>query len=546
MGAADEKHRRTASRTFGVANPVWLIVVLVVVTILLVHRLLPGPSPPPLPSYASADLKPKNYLNAPASAQNPFPFCPTNGPSDTLAAKYGAGTLSQTRSQLGSGYRIQRVLKRALSGQQVTISIIGGSISACHGAGDDPVSPKCYPSKFFDWWNTIFPHPATEITNGAMRRTNSDYFGFCSGHHIPDVTDLVIVELDSDDTPDEEKTQNFELLIRSLLTRPDQPAVLILGHFSPQVYQAYRYTGPDHWHDVVAGFYDVPHLSTKPLLFNNFIQDPKSINKYYADAILANPDGHTLLADVLIAYFQHMTCSVWNIATGEEPDPNHTSDKSQDQGGNGGLFGGIGLRKGVPEPGFEKLDEDGERIKPDASRKSTDPRLKVPPALMSTRPADISKFEEVEPYCVSANDLINPLPPSIFYGSGWMAYHPVSHAKQDVEGGATAAHYFYSTLPLSRIRVPIVVGHGDVGIYYMREGRDKLMDGGSEIECWVDDNYNGRKVLSNFFEEGNGVHLTLTHIDHFVSRGSHFVECQLMGEEGKGVPMFKIVGIFAN
>ena len=29
-----------------------------------------------------------------------------------------------------------------------------------------------------------------------MRRTNSAYFGFCHGHHIPDVTDLVIVELD--------------------------------------------------------------------------------------------------------------------------------------------------------------------------------------------------------------------------------------------------------------------------------------------------------------------------------------------------------------
>lgn len=34
-----------------------------------------------------------------------------------------------------------------------------------------------------------------------MRRTNSDYFGYCAAHHIPDVTDLVIVELDADDTP---------------------------------------------------------------------------------------------------------------------------------------------------------------------------------------------------------------------------------------------------------------------------------------------------------------------------------------------------------
>lgn len=34
-----------------------------------------------------------------------------------------------------------------------------------------------------------------------MRRTNAGYFGFCNSHHLPDVTDLVIIELDTDDPP---------------------------------------------------------------------------------------------------------------------------------------------------------------------------------------------------------------------------------------------------------------------------------------------------------------------------------------------------------
>ena len=72
-------------------------------------------------------------------------------------------------------------------------------VSACHGAGDEPLSPSCYPSLFFNWWNSVFPHPASELTNGAMRRTNSAYFSYCNAHHVPDVTDLVIVELDVDD-----------------------------------------------------------------------------------------------------------------------------------------------------------------------------------------------------------------------------------------------------------------------------------------------------------------------------------------------------------
>lgn len=35
-------------------------------------------------------------------------------------------------------------------------------------------------------------------------------------------------------------------------------------------------------------------------------------------------------------------------------------------------------------------------------------------------------------------------------------------------------------------------------------------------------------------------------IDRGVDAGSHFVECQLMGEEGEGSAPFKILGIFAT
>lgn len=35
-------------------------------------------------------------------------------------------------------------------------------------------------------------------------------------------------------------------------------------------------------------------------------------------------------------------------------------------------------------------------------------------------------------------------------------------------------------------------------------------------------------------------------IDQYVAQGSHFVECMLLGEEGKAVEPFKILGIFAT
>jgi hypothetical protein len=44
--------------------------------------------------------------------------------------------------------------------------------------------------------------------------------------------------------------------------------------------------------------------------------------------------------------------------------------------------------------------------------------------MIRTQPNEGRPFREIATYCVSANDLINPLPPSLFYGSGWYAYHP--------------------------------------------------------------------------------------------------------------------------
>ena len=77
--------------------------------------------------YSNADLKAKNYFNSTEGDPNPFSFCPNYGPGDELGTKYGAVALSKSRFHLGSGDRIQRVLNRALAGQPVTISVLGGS-----------------------------------------------------------------------------------------------------------------------------------------------------------------------------------------------------------------------------------------------------------------------------------------------------------------------------------------------------------------------------------------------------------------------------------
>lgn len=346
-----------------------------------------------------------------------------------------------------------------------------------------------------------------------------------------------VTPLTSTISSDPDMMENFETLIRSVLIRPDHPAVILLGHFSPQVHQSHGFAGPDHIHNVVAQFYDVPHISTKAALFPPYMRDPHSVDKYYVDPVLANPAGHTIIADVLISYLQSQICAAWDVETGASFDNTPVlRDKGKDAHG---LFGGVGKRKGVPEPRDKGgLDVDGKRIlKPLAAQ--TDVVSQIPMGRINTRPGG-RRFEEIAPYCVSANDLINPLPPSMFYGSGWNAYHTSS------EGGTlrTTSHYWYSTLPTSKLRVPLQVGAGDIGVYYLREPIKKVGEG-SAVECWVDDNYGGAKIIENAADIDEEVPALMV-IDHFVSRGSHYVECTLLGEEGQGVPMFKIIGIFST
>ncbi|KAH8112798.1 Cap64 protein [Phellopilus nigrolimitatus] len=528
-----EKVSRLNQKTLGLTNRIWIILALFVFIVALTRFILPSDPSLPRHGLTDANLKPKNYMNATETDPSPFDFCPLFGPGDEIGAKHGIHALTKSRMHLGSGARIQRVIHKALSGLPVTISVLGGSVSACHGAGDDPISSTCYPSRFFRWWNTVFPHPASELTNGAMRRTNSAYFSFCNEHHLPDVTDLVILEFDVDDPNDEAWRAHFELLVRSILVRPDQPAVIILGHFSPQIIETYGFHGPEVMHSVVAQFYDVPHISIKPTLYPSFIARPDSVNAYFADPVLANPLGHELIADVLIHYLQSQICSAWSAALGRTYDVASPLLVAADAPGvdkplmdKHGLFGGLGNRQ---QEGGGAVD----------SAAKHNPHLHMPAGRVASRPGE-RRTEEVSPSCVSANDLINPLPPSLFTGSGWLAYHPPPGSS------STTAydHYWYSTLPTSRLRVPIQVGAGDIAVYYLKE---PLSDdsAGSAVRCWVDDNTEGAHLLVNTGEVDE-ITPTVYVIDHFVSRGSHYVECKLEGEEGQPVPAFRLLGIFSS
>ncbi|WVQ97351.1 hypothetical protein IAU59_004462 [Kwoniella sp. CBS 9459] len=510
---------------YGLSHRIWLLVG-GIIGLFTLSKLLFS-SADPLSPYSSTGslLTAKDYLNASAADPAPFEFCPVFGPGDHIAEKRGQWGLLKSRLHTGSGARIQRVVQKAMAGLPVTISVLGGSVSACHGAGDDPVSARCYPARFFEWWNSVFPHPNSELTNGAARRTDSAYFAYCSMHHLPDQTDLVILEFDASDPNEVQWLAHFELLVRSILVRPDQPAVIILGHFSPQVQAQNGFAGPELLHTVVAQFYDVPHISAKGLLYHDYLADPEQArSSFFTDPVLANPNGHELIADVLISYMQSQICAGWGATMGHAFDVPYMGAPSAEEATTGLLGSSL---KGDSSYSKEDLDAEGGGL---AAKMRA---IHVPQAMLSDRPSDILKFREVNPFCVSANDLINPLPPSHFFGSGWHAYHPSKGASADER------HYWYAELAGSRFRVPITLSAGDVAIYYLQNPEERPL---GRAACWVDDNYAGAVELSGT-SDVHDTTITLTLIDQNVAPGDHYVECNLLGKEGETTPPFKMLGM---
>jgi hypothetical protein len=126
MGSDNDKPAR---RSFGVTNRIWMVLFAIAAVLAFTHFVLLSSSGPTTsqPAYSNSHLESKNYFNVTNLGPNPFEFCPSYSEGDELGDKYGTLTLSQSRSHLGTGARVQRLLHKALAGQPVTISIIGGS-----------------------------------------------------------------------------------------------------------------------------------------------------------------------------------------------------------------------------------------------------------------------------------------------------------------------------------------------------------------------------------------------------------------------------------
>ncbi|KAK4685602.1 hypothetical protein P7C73_g4544, partial [Tremellales sp. Uapishka_1] len=208
----------------------------------------------------------------------------------------------------GSGARVERFLERARSGQPFTVSAIGGSVSKGRGLSpprsssrpslvppsprqefeeDDTshpleplghfvastlYSPENLHVMIFDWLNATFPNGGqNKFVNGAQGGVGAGYFGWCFKEHIPEETDLVLVELGINDLQEMDVIRKYEHLLRGLLEMDSQPAVINIETFTTLF--PMLLTSSSLHQDVVA-FYDIPSLSIRDVILPRILADP--------------------------------------------------------------------------------------------------------------------------------------------------------------------------------------------------------------------------------------------------------------------------------
>ena len=191
------------------------------------------------------------------------------------------------------------VLRRAEAGENLTVALIGGSITmgTVSVGSEDEAYPdrKPYAALFFDWWQTTFPRCRFTFVNAGIGGTDS-YLGV---HRVvKDVLekapDLVLVEFSVNDDGSEFCRYSYDSLVRTLLKAPSAPAVMLLfmGQTDGTCAQAA--------HRTVGRGYKLPSVSCADVFQAMIRGGIRSAAALSGDTVHPSALGHRVTAALLI------------------------------------------------------------------------------------------------------------------------------------------------------------------------------------------------------------------------------------------------------
>ena len=190
--------------------------------------------------------------------------------------------------------RIADVMRRAKAGEEITIGVIGGSITQGSSASSQD---KCYASLLKNWWEEKFPEATIHFINAGIGGTTS-YYGV---HRVEkDLLrynpDLVVVEFSVNDGNDQFYKKSYDNLVYRILKEESSPAVMLLFMTMDNGTSAQE-------NDALVGFhYKLPMLSYKNAVMSKLKEESLSWKDISPDNIHPNDKGHAIIGEIFSVY----------------------------------------------------------------------------------------------------------------------------------------------------------------------------------------------------------------------------------------------------
>ncbi len=210
----------------------------------------------------------------------------------------------------GDNRRLAEVMRRAAAGQEITVGVIGGSVTA--GAGATDMNKTSWGPLYADWWRETFPDTTVNFINAGIGATGS-IFGACRVQddllqHKPDV---VVVEYSVNDMNTDHVDESYEGLLRQILNSEKKPAVMAMAIMNNQGENV------QDIHLKICQNYQIPYLSYRDAYYPEVQAGTIAWTELSADEVHPTDRGHSYIAGLLTRYLDEVYKEYQTIAAPE-------------------------------------------------------------------------------------------------------------------------------------------------------------------------------------------------------------------------------------
>ncbi|MDE7303169.1 MAG: SGNH/GDSL hydrolase family protein [Oscillospiraceae bacterium] len=274
----------------------------------------------------------------PNEAEAGVPVNLEEGVSDKM---YGRAIMNE-----GNQARLAHAMKKAMNGEEVTVGVIGGSITQGSSASS---TSSCYASLFYNWWLTKFPDTNINFVNAGIGGTNS-YLGV---HRVDEQLlsykpDAVIVEFSVNDTDRTMNKYSYDSLVRKILSCDSNPAVMLLFTTMEDG------TSLQDVHKEIGAAYDLPMLSYHDAVYPEVAAGNLVWRDISPDNIHPNDAGHDIIGQIVSRYLDGVYDSLDKIT--EEPSAFSAEGPTKDYFANAKMLSAADITATSSE-GFEVVDK---------------------------------------------------------------------------------------------------------------------------------------------------------------------------------------------